>query len=187
MIKKIFTIGLFIVLPVLLVSLLTYNGVLFWNVKSFTVLSGSMEPKLPVGSMVITLPQDSYGVGDIVAFHRDNEIITHRIAKKEVTNNIFAFSTKGDANNAIDIKKITQDTIVGKEIIMIPFVGKVIGFIRTVPGFLLLIVLPSILFIAFELWDIKKELEKEIEKKIMARINRSKEINVWQEKTQHFI
>ncbi len=185
--KKIFTIGLFTLLPLIMITLLAYKGISFWSLRSFTVMSGSMEPNLPVGSLVFTIPLDGYRIGDVIAFTRNNETITHRIAKKEINGNIFSFSTKGDANNAIDTQRITQDKIIGKEIIMLPFVGRLIGFIRTVPGFLIFIVLPSILFIGFELWDIKKELEKEIEKKLLARFNSHENNNNLLDKMQNLV
>lgn len=170
MIKKIIAVTLFSTLPVVLFVLFTFKESSLTSIRSFVILSGSMEPHLPVGSLVITLPSDTYDIGNIVAFTRDGITVTHRIAKKEVSRNIFSFVTKGDANNTTDEQKITQDAIIGKELLFIPYIGRLIVFIKTVPGFLLCIVLPALLFIAYELRDIKREFEKEVEKKILKKM-----------------
>src|SRR6266498_1989012 len=82
-----------VTLAVALLGLLattTYKG----QVKALVVRSGSMEPTLPVGSLIVAKKQSHYQVGDVITFKQGNSFVTHRI------NNIEngAFQTKGDAN-----------------------------------------------------------------------------------------
>lgn len=84
-----------------------------------TVLTGSMEPTLPVGSMTFTKEQDQYAVDDIVMFIEDGEVITHRIIEKDGD----AFITKGDANNTPDETEIKKEQIMGSVVMTIPYIG----------------------------------------------------------------
>jgi signal peptidase len=74
--------------------------------KTFGVASASMEPTLPVGSLIVTVPvaADRLRVGDIITFHRpgDHSLVTHRIARIENGPQGRVFVTKGDANGAED-------------------------------------------------------------------------------------
>jgi len=80
------------------------------------------------------------------------------------------FKTKGDANNVADTDLVQSTNVVGKVIFQVPYVGRFIGFIKTPVGFGLVIVLPTLLFILGELWNIKREIEKDVEKKVLARV-----------------
>lgn len=161
---------LFLILPVVIFTLITSRTDLIPGIKSFVVLSGSMEPVLPVGSIVYTKEQSTYIKGDIISFSNGTgQTVTHRIA--EVTES--GFVTKGDANNAVDNTPVTSDQIVGSSLFTIPYVGNIMNFVRTPVGFIAFIVVPSVLFILSELWTIKKELEKEIEKKLLKKIQQS--------------
>lgn len=74
------------------------------------IMSGSMEPALPTGNVVIIREQDAYQEGDIITYiNRDDVSVTHRIYKIE-DDKIFP---KGDANKLCD-PTITEDQIVGK-------------------------------------------------------------------------
>lgn len=157
---------IFILIPIILFVLITSRTSLLFGIRSFVVLTGSMEPQVHVGSMVFTIPQNSYGVGDIITFKRGEISITHRIAG--IINN--QFRTKGDANKSPDPQMVSQSVIIGKDFLIIPYFGKFTNFIKTVPGFLLFIVLPALIFIGFEAKTIKEEWEKEIEKKLLQKM-----------------
>ena len=156
----------YLLLPVLLAIFIMSRTSLLGGYRTFTVLTGSMEPTIPVGSIVLVAPSSIYQVGDIIAFKRGQKTITHRI--KTIANGMY--QTKGDANDAADPQKISKFQIIGRDIAIIPYVGKVMEFIKTVPGFFLLIVLPVTIFIAFEARTIKREWEKEIEKKLLKKM-----------------
>ena len=96
--------------------------------RSYTVLSGSMEPKFYPGDIVITQNKDKADikVNDIVTF-RDNEgvIITHRII--EETNE--GYITKGDNNNVNDADVLKEKNIIGEVKFSIPKVGYVMNLL----------------------------------------------------------
>lgn len=160
---------LFIALPLIVFTLLTARTEIIQGLRSFVVITGSMEPKIPVGSIIHTQSQLGYKVGDVIAFKNDRDmIITHRIVGIDF-NEGTVYKTKGDANNSVDSTPVPKEKVVGKLYLLVPQVGLLMGFIKTPLGFGLLIGIPVVLFIIVELWGIKKELEKEIEKKMLAK------------------
>jgi signal peptidase len=133
-----------------------------------------MEPSIPVGSIVYSQKTSDYQKGDIISFkNAKGQTITHRIVAVTKRNNIVSFRTKGDANNTADAELVQVGNVVGKTVITVPYVGKIVSFIKTPIGFGLIIILPTLLFILGEFWNIKKEIEKEVEKKIMAKLEKA--------------
>jgi len=92
------------------------------------VLTSSMEPTLPPGTLVISKPTDPehLAVGDVVTFQPfsdDPMLVTHRIIAMGIqTDGDYTFTTRGD-NNGIDDEPIIGDQVMGKVIYSIPFVG----------------------------------------------------------------
>ena len=173
--KKILHIKLTIIvllfLPFVVFTLLTSKTNIIKNIKSFTVLTGSMQPTIPQGSIVYTQKNTSYQKGNIITFeNKAKQTVTHRILEKVNKNKEVFYKTKGDANNTADQELVPEKSILGKSIFSVPYVGKFTLFLKTLQGFLLFIVLPVTIFIAFELWNIKKEIEKNIEKKLTEKI-----------------
>ena len=123
------------------------------------VYTGSMEPAIPVGSVVVIKPVDpeSLREGDIICFELSGPTsITHRIIN--VTEE--GFITKGDANEDPDTWIVKKENVIGKAIFTIPYLGYLVHFVRTPLGFILLIVLPASLIIIMEIRNIMKELDK---------------------------
>lgn len=92
-----------------------------------TVLSSSMEPLYSPGDMVISVPQDSYAVGDVVTFQPvsgDPTLITHRIVAHRTGDTAISYVTRGDANGNND-EPIVGGQIMGKVIYHVPYVGHV--------------------------------------------------------------
>ncbi len=162
------TFFIFLIIPAILFTLITSRTNFILGIRSFDVLTGSMEPKIPVGSIVFTMEKKVYQVGDVVTFKRNNITVTHRIVG--VKNN--QFQTKGDANKAFDPQLVNRSDVIGVDIFILPYLGKLTSFIKTIPGFLMLIALPNLIFIGFEFWNIKEEYKKEIEKRILEKLNR---------------
>jgi signal peptidase len=165
MVKKVFKIisNIFLVLVFCVGILVVTSFVKIpGGFKLFTVLSGSMEPTLHTGSIILVKPLQSYATGDIVtrATADPKVTITHRIISKDESTQQAQFETKGDANNSADGEKFSQDKIIGKEFVTIPYFGFVISFAKTQQGIILLIIIPSILIIYDELGKIVKELSR---------------------------
>ena len=145
-----------------IISLFPVTG----NYKILVVQSGSMEPAIKTGSVVIVKPADNYQINDIITFvDKDGgKSTTHRIVKTETENGETYFVTKGDANNAEDNNKITEDKIIGKVLFSIPYAGYAAAAAKEPLGFTLLIIVPAGLIIFEEIGKIRKELRKRKEK-----------------------
>jgi signal peptidase len=91
------------------------------------VLSGSMEPKLGVGGLVVIKPADArqVQVGDVVSFKLPgiDTPICHRIIDIQETADGRMFQTKGDANEEPDINLVPAAAITGREIFYVPYAG----------------------------------------------------------------
>lgn len=129
---------------------------LFGTWKIFTNTSDSMLPTINRGSLSFVERQHStsYDVGDIITYYTniDNkeEIITHRIYK--IGGNVYL--TKGDNNEAIDPDVVRPRLIIGQVIGNIPYLGYWVSFLKSGLGNVLLIIIPAIIFITFELINI---------------------------------
>lgn len=94
---------------VLLLAAVTILVPRFTGAVPLTVLSGSMEPTLPVGSLVVVRPVDAADVriGDVVTYlpHPDDPTaITHRVTGvTHRTDGGRTFTMQGDANDAPDL------------------------------------------------------------------------------------
>jgi signal peptidase I len=137
------------------------------NYKIFTVQSGSMEPAIHTGSIILVKAQKDYNVGDIVTRKTNDPkvTITHRIISKNETGGGVSFETKGDANDDSDGESLSADKIVGREFFTLPFIGYPIGYARTVPGLIILIVIPAVVIVYEELNKIKEEIKRLIAKR----------------------
>lgn len=97
---------------------------LIFNMELKAVLTPSMEPELPVGSLLFISPTDyqDIQIGDDITFVRDESLtlVTHRVvAKDDSTERI---TTKGLANTTPDAPT-SYDNVVGKVVFHIPLIG----------------------------------------------------------------
>ncbi len=130
-ISKILNLVVPILFTILALNLMTTKSNKLFEVigfRSYTVLSGSMEPEFYPGDMIITKHKNKTDieVNDIVTY-RDNDgmIITHRIIKKTSD----GYITKGDNNNTEDTNIVTLENIIGEVKFSIPKFGYLINFL----------------------------------------------------------
>ena len=100
----------------------------------YDVVSGSMEPEIPVDSVVYvkeTLPEE-IKEGDVAAFRSSGSVIIHRIVEKRIVEG--QFITKGDANTQVDIEKIPYDAMIGVVTFHIPLLGVVMTVLTSNVG-----------------------------------------------------
>lgn len=121
-----------------------------------------MEPAIKTGSLAITLPvlQKDIKQNDIVAFTSPSdpkETILHRIIFIKSTIP-FNYQTKGDKNDFPDNWDLMGVGILGKYIFSIPYIGYLINYIKSPFGYLIIIIIPSIIFIISQIFFIKKQL-----------------------------
>lgn len=147
------------------------------NLAGFTplsVVSDSMAPTFQAGDLILIRSCDpaSLKKGDIVTFHTiiNNEFAlnTHRIAEIQGQADARSYVTKGDNNDIADIHMITDGDIVGKYVARLPHFGRVVEFLSSSMGFLLVIVLPLLIFFVYQVYhlvtvsiDLKKALAVE--------------------------
>ena len=101
------------------------------------ILSGSMEPSMSIGDLVIVHRDKEYRVGDIVVFDSGGLSVTHRILEKAQE----GFVTKGDANNVPDKELLSENHIIGRVAVVIPMVGKAVLFLKNPAGMMLIMML----------------------------------------------
>ena len=159
---------IFGMIPVVLFIFITSRTPIIGGVRSFVFQTGSMTPSLPVGSMVFTIPLNAYKINDVITFKRGAISVTHRIVG--FSNN--KFITQGDANNSPDSQLVSYADVIGKNVVVVPAIGRFTAFIKTPLGFGALLGIPTLLFVLFEFLQIKKEWEKSIERRIMQKYNK---------------
>lgn len=138
-------------------SLLSINGI----PKAFIVTSGSMEPTIKTGGLVLSIPLATYKPDDVVTFENSADhktLVTHRI----VSENNQIFITKGDANNTGDETRLNKSQIIGKAVIAFPQLGYFANSIKDPKMFILLVIVPATIVIYEELKFLKKSLLKKI-------------------------
>lgn len=159
-------------LVALFTGLSSYSTPVSW--KLFIVQSGSMSPTVGIGSVVIVAPKDEYKKDDVITYKTGvgvnmkakDATITHRIIDiKRTDDDSPLYITKGDNNSNIDSDPVTLIQVVGKIILVIPFLGYILSFTKTQTGLILLIVIPATLIIYSEILNIKGEVKKLLKKK----------------------
>ncbi len=139
------------------------------NYKVLTVLSGSMEPAIHTGSVVVIKPhstssgQVDYKVGDIITFGATSKTqvtTTHRIVEIKDSNGQQVYITKGDANNAPDAKEIPQNQIIGKVLVDVPYLGYAVDAAKKPLGFVFIIAVPALIIIGDEIKKIFLEVKR---------------------------
>lgn len=117
-----------VLLIVLLICCLPLTVPRLFGCHIYSVVSGSMEPKLPVGSLIYvqeTAPEE-IAVGEIIAYYGGGEsdtgsIITHRVLENRVV--MGELITKGDANERADRYPVPYANVIGKTVYVIKGAG----------------------------------------------------------------
>src|SRR4030042_1774281 len=138
--------------------------------KAYTVLSGSMEPAINVGSFVISKPSSFYSKGDIITFSLNGNkknLITHRIEAKLFPDGVDkepVYLTSGDANEDFDTGFVKNENIIGKVVFTVPYLGYFANFAKTPKGLLLLVIIPATIVIYEELKSLGSQFLRGVKK-----------------------
>lgn len=170
--KKIKIIAYIILIPLLVYNILVILQALansketsnFLGIRGYVIVSGSMEPELNIGDIVISKKDKNLQEGDIISFWQGQSIVTHRIFKITQENGQNIYQTKGDNNNVEDSGTITDENIVGKVIFKIPKLGKLTLMFQ---GKLVMIIIVIIfcLYISCVRFKDKKREERKVTRK----------------------
>jgi len=156
------------------------------------VLTGSMEPEISSGDLIIVNQADPKDIkkGDIIAFFdpdgNGSSVLTHRVTKVINDNGKLSFKTKGDANNAEDRLAVTEDKLVGIYKTSIPGAGNVAMFMQTTLGLIICVVVPLVLLIGYDIIRRRRyeRLNKQDTDALLAELNELKAQKASQEKAE---
>ena len=129
------------------------------------VLSGSMEPSMSIGDLIVIKQTDEFNVEDIIVYQSRSMLVVHRIVEIDGESII----TKGDANNAPD-NPISLASVKGKVVCQISKVGYFLNWMKTPLG-AITVILVTIGLLKFseddtndKILEEKLKLEQEIER-----------------------
>lgn len=132
--------------------------------SAFVIISPSMEPNIKVQDAVIVKKTTATNLekGDIITFNSTDSrfsgvTITHRIVDiiKDTKGNPM-FRTKGDNNNVEDATLVREEDLVGKVILKIPKIGYIQYLLSTAFGWILIVVIPCLGIIIYDILKIFK-------------------------------
>ena len=106
-----------------------------FGVRYYNVLSESMEPSIPKGSLIVVWPTDFHDLepNDVItARFETGVLLTHRAV--EINEESRTIITKGDNNPTRDAHPIEANQVVGKVVFHVPILGDLIAFLRTPAG-----------------------------------------------------
>ncbi len=135
----------------------------FMGYKPFIVLSGSMEPEILPGDLIITRTVDpeEIKVGDIISFRADDSVVVSHRVTDVLTDGGLSFLTKGDANTGADAGAVLPEDLEGKYIFRVAAMGNLAMFLQTPLGLLVFVIIPLCLFILFDIISRKAQGKKE--------------------------
>jgi signal peptidase I len=123
----------------------------------FIVGGGSMEPSIPIGSLVILTKTDvmAIAVGDVVTIRGDNGVVvTHRVNRVIDSSDGRFFETKGDANQTPDGGLVPARAIVGAAAQSVPFAGYAHEFLSNPPGMIAALSVLGVVFLLYMLLEV---------------------------------
>lgn len=134
-------------------------GPKLFGLEVYIVLSGSMEPEYPTGSVIYVQETDVEALDcwDVITFRlSEKTVATHRIIELVEEDGQTKYRTKGDANEIHDETLVTKAQVIGKPVFCVPYIGYAVNYIQRPPGLytaisvgavmLLLLLLPDLLF-----------------------------------------
>lgn len=148
-----------VIVLVLIMSKTSFSS----GIEALIVQSGSMEPAIHTGSIVVIKNSPDYVVGDVITFGRTRPGViptTHRIVEIKQNGNEVSFVTKGDANSSEDMSEVKRESVIGKVLFSVPYLGYVVDMAKKPWGFAVIIGIPALVIIGDEVKNIVVELKK---------------------------
>lgn len=154
------------------------------------VLTGSMEPNIPVSSIIAVkrVDVDEIKVDDVISFYSDDPLLqgnvnTHRVIQIMEEDGNITFQTKGDANAIADRYAVRGEKIVGKVIFSSLLLGKTIRVLKNPIVFFPIIIIPLFLITVINLIksvktakQLLKEEEENAVREAVEQLKREKQL-----------
>lgn len=164
-----FVIALLVILFVIVVVLQRFsnNKLSFFNLRMFTVVSGSMKPTYDIGDVLISKETDAskIKVGDTISYlgragsFRD-KVITHKVVGIEKDENgKYVFRTKGTAN-LVEDPLVYQDQLYGVVVYKVKLLSLIYKIVSTKYGMLIFVIIPLFYVIGSEILSFMLEKEE---------------------------
>ena len=98
----------------------------FMGYDIYNVVSGSMEPAIPIGSIIYVKKIDPADLnkGDVIVFNSGDSVVMHRVKENDILGG--DITTKGDANDGEDLSKVEYEDVVGIVVRHIPTLGQLL-------------------------------------------------------------
>lgn len=159
--KKVMNIASSVLVGIVVIFAVLLVGVRLFGIQVYSVISGSMEPEYPVGSLIYVKEVDPWEIkeGDVITYVLPNDMpSTHRVVRVDEENQ--HFYTKGDANEVADAAPVHFKNLIGTPVFTIPLLGYVAYYIQHPPGMYIALAIGLILVILAFLPDIMKAIGK---------------------------
>lgn len=173
-----------IVIYILIIPIIIYNISLivfsiinknetpnFFGIKTFVIVSGSMQPDLMIGDIVIVkkCEENDINIGDIISYRAGQSVITHRVIEFSENDGQTGYITKGDNNNVKDNVVVKFEDIEGKYIGKISKLGNVVLFLKNKIVIISIILMFYLIYVhelkVNEKIQIRKEKREKFEKR----------------------
>ncbi len=163
---KTLSIAGFIILVLLMVASFTVYILPHFGWRTDNLSSGSMEPELKSGDLVVTRPvaPEAVEVGDIIAFYSSDaheNLVSHRVVSIE-RNPSISFITKGDAYMTSDPFIVPARNLVGRVCFNVSLLGYAVAFMKTTPGLLVTLVVPGLAIITVCLNSLRHTIARKV-------------------------
>lgn len=133
----------------------------------FRVLTASMEPNIPVNSLVVVKETDpeEIKIGDIITFHSKDPTLagstnTHRVVAIDDSSGSPVFTTKGDNSIAEDRYTVSGADLIGKVVFVSGIIGVVMSLVSNPLLFGAIIVIPLAIIFIVNIKDLVKSAKK---------------------------
>ena len=167
----------------IVIQVMSHGHASLGGYSCFKVITGSMEPELSVGDLILTkrVSASDVEVNDIISFYSQSpgmigNIITHRVVDKLVgEDGTVRLLTKGDANLSMDGYAVTDDNLIGKLIWESgdSLLSDILAFLSNKYGFLACIAFPALLISILILRDNVGAMKRDM-KELVDELNQNK-------------
>lgn len=178
---------IFVISIIICISTLTqvilYGYASFFGYSNFRIVSGSMEPTIPVGSITVAKQVDitDVDIDDIIVYvSRDGimtgEFITHRVIDIVEEDGETYLETQGDANSISDTYYVDEDNFFGEVVFYTQeknMLTIIFNIVSSPIGFLGVIVIPCFLICSYILSDCMRSIKKELQ--LLSKIEQDTE------------